>query len=155
MSTQWTGKVIEILPGVSGTGEHGPWRIQKFILDIPSQYPQQLCIELWGDKIEEFRVSVGETLTAHTNICARKSNKPEGCWFNNIRAWRIEREGKGQRTGSSREQPPRARPSFIPTREVEVDNNEPMTHEEEVLEGEIGWRAVDIGEGGLPWEELF
>ena len=25
----------------------------------------------------------------------------------------------------------------------------------EGLEGEIGWRAVGIGKGGPPWEELF
>ena len=88
MSIQFTGSVSDILTERTGTSPYGPWRVQKFILEIPGEYPYQLSIEQWGDKIEEFAVSVGETLTAHIDL---KSREHKGYWYTNARAWRIDR----------------------------------------------------------------
>jgi len=89
MSLQISGKVIEILAEQSGTGRNGEWRKQEFILEIPGQYPKQVCIVQWGDKIDEFHVKEGEELTAHVDIQSREYN---GRWYTDVKAWKVERE---------------------------------------------------------------
>ena len=90
MSLQITGKVIEILPEQSGTSRNGEWRKQEFILEIPGQYPKQVCIVQWGDNIDKFGVKNGETVTASIDIQSREYN---GRWYTDVKAWRIDRDG--------------------------------------------------------------
>ena len=90
MSLQITGQVTSVLKEQSGTGENGEWRKQDFILETPGQYPRNICIGQWGDKIDEFGVTAGETLTVHINLKSREYNDR---WYTDVTAWRIEREG--------------------------------------------------------------
>jgi hypothetical protein len=96
MSLQITGKVIEILPEQSGQGRNGDWRKQEFILEIPGQYPKQVCVVQWGDNIDKFAVKSGETLTASIDIQSREYN---GRWYTDVKAWRIDREEDGGEGG--------------------------------------------------------
>ncbi|MDH3270531.1 MAG: DUF3127 domain-containing protein [Gemmatimonadota bacterium] len=89
MDLQITGKVIDILEEQSGTGKNGTWRKQEFILETAGQYPKQVCIVQWGDNIDKFGVSEGETLTAYIDIQSREYN---GRWYTDVKAWRVDRE---------------------------------------------------------------
>ena len=68
MSLQISGKVISVLEEESGTSQNGEWRHQSFILETSGEYPKEVCIKVWGDRIDEFGVTVGESLTAHINL---------------------------------------------------------------------------------------
>ena len=91
MSLQITGEVISVLEEKSGTGQNGEWRKQDFILETVGQYPAQICIGQWGERIDEFEVTVGETLTVHIDLKSREYNDR---WYTDVTAWRIEREGQ-------------------------------------------------------------
>ena len=86
-----TGKILSLLPEQSGQGKTGTnWRKQEFILEIPGQYPKKVCIELWGDKIDSFKVRPEETVTVSFDVESREFNNK---WYTNVRAWKIERNG--------------------------------------------------------------
>ncbi len=89
MDLQISGRVIDVLEEQSGEGRNGPWRKQEFILETGGQYPKQVCVVQWGDNIDKFGVTEGETLTAHIDIQSREYN---GRWYTDVKAWRIDRE---------------------------------------------------------------
>ena len=89
MSLQITGQVISVLEERSGTGAKGEWRQQDFILETSGEYPKKVCIGQWGDRIDEFGVTVGETLTVHIDLKSREYNDR---WYTDVTAWRIEKE---------------------------------------------------------------
>lgn len=92
MDLQITGRVIDILEEQSGEGRKGPWRKQEFILEIPGQYPKQVCVVQWGDNIDKFGVTEGETITAHIDVESREYN---GRWYTDVKAWRVVRDADG------------------------------------------------------------
>ena len=85
-----TGKIIAVLPergGVSKTGNE--WKMQEYVLETHEQYPRKICFNVFGaDKIAQFNIQAGEEMTVSFDINAREYN---GRWFNDIRAWRVER----------------------------------------------------------------
>ncbi len=81
------GTVVQLLPIQSGQGSGDrSWRKQDFVLDIPSNYKRQVCISLWGDNIESYKLAVGEEVTASIDIESREYN---GKWYTNVKAWKI------------------------------------------------------------------
>jgi hypothetical protein len=88
MDIRITGTVTQILEEQSGEGRNGPWRKQEFILETEGDYPREVCIIQWGDKIDEFGVQEGERLTAHVDIQSREF---KGRWYTDVKAWRVER----------------------------------------------------------------
>jgi hypothetical protein len=91
MSLEITGKIIDILPEQSGTSRNGDWRKQEFILEIPGTYPKQVCVVQWGDNIDKFGITEGETITAHIDLQSREYN---GRWYTDVKAWRVARPGE-------------------------------------------------------------
>jgi hypothetical protein len=87
-----SGKVIGLLPMQTGQGKNGTWKKQEFILETPGQYPKKVCVSLWGDKVDEFRVNAGDSLTASVNIESREYN---GRWYTEVRAWKISKQAGG------------------------------------------------------------
>lgn len=85
-----TGTVIAILPEVSGQGKNGTWRKQEFVLEIPSQYPRKVCISLWGDKIDDAKLQVNESVTASIDIESREYNSR---WYTEVKAWKVDKSG--------------------------------------------------------------
>lgn len=85
-----TGKIIAVLPergGVSKTGNE--WKTQEYVLETHEQYPRKICFNVFGaDKIAQFNIQVGEEMTVSFDINAREYN---GRWYNDIRAWKVER----------------------------------------------------------------
>jgi hypothetical protein len=91
-----TGEVIDVLEEQSGQGKNGTWRKQHFIMETPGQYPKQVAVIQWGDNIDKFGVSKGETITAHIDIQSREFN---GRWYTDVKAWKITRDQAGGGSG--------------------------------------------------------
>ncbi|MBR5893022.1 MAG: DUF3127 domain-containing protein [Bacteroidaceae bacterium] len=85
-----TGKIIAVLPergGISKTGNE--WKMQEYVLETHEQYPKKMCFNVFGaDKIAQFNIQAGEEMTVSFDINAREY---QGRWYNDIRAWKVER----------------------------------------------------------------
>ena len=101
------GKVIQLLPLQSGMGKKGPWKKQEFIIETQSQYPKKVCLSIWGDKVDQFNVSVGQFVIAAVELESREYN---GRWYTEARAWKIEKSGGDMNEGP----PPSMEEPYIP-----------------------------------------
>jgi len=90
------GRVVAILPEQSGESTRGTWRKQEFVIETTDQYPKKVCMEIWGDKIDEMLPKEGEEVTASINIESREWN---GRWYTNVKAWKIDRDGTDSSAG--------------------------------------------------------
>ncbi|MEO0423580.1 MAG: DUF3127 domain-containing protein [Pseudomonadota bacterium] len=108
-----TGKITHVLPEVSGNSARGAWRKQEYVIEIPGEYPKQVCFMVWGDKIDQFQIQEGQELTVHFDLESREYN---GRWYTDVKAWRIQ-QGEGAQASSpppaAAEPPPAASSSFI------------------------------------------
>lgn len=107
MAMDISGVVVALLPPQSGQGKNGVWKKQEFILETPGQYPKKVCISLWGEKIDQNRLTIGEKITVSVNVESREGK--DNRWFTDVRAWKITRSGSG---GSNEAPPPTD--DFIP-----------------------------------------
>ncbi len=85
------GKVTRVLDIMTGTGKTGnQWKKQSFVIELEgnSQYPKSLCIDLWGDNIDQYKMAINEMVNCFIDIESREYN---GKWFTNVKAWRIEK----------------------------------------------------------------
>jgi hypothetical protein len=86
------GTVVTLLPLQTGQGKNGVWKKQEFIVETPGQFPKKVCISLWGEKVDENRIAVGDSITASINIESREYN---GRWYTDVRAWKIAKTSAG------------------------------------------------------------
>jgi len=93
------GKIIQVLPEQGGNGKNGTWRKQDFILETTGQYPKKVCITVWGDKIDQFGMKEGDTVTAGIEVESREYN---GRWYTDVKAWRVD---KGDAAGGGSASP--------------------------------------------------
>jgi len=84
------GKIIELLEEKSGESAKGPWRKQEYILETEGQYPKKVCFMAWSDKIDEFNIKEGDSLTVSIDIESREYN---GRWYTDVKAWKVSRSG--------------------------------------------------------------
>ena len=103
-----SGTVVNLLPMQTGQGKNGTWKKQEFILETPGQFPKKVCVSLWGDKVDENKLSAGDKITASINIESREFN---GRWYTDVRAWKIQ---KGSGNSSDRETAPPPDETFVP-----------------------------------------
>lgn len=95
-----TGKIIAVLPAKEGVSKAGnPWMTQEYVLETHDQYPRKMCFNLFGaDKINQFNIQIGEELTVSFDIDCREW---QGRWFNDIRAWKVERVNATEQTSAN------------------------------------------------------
>lgn len=93
---QFKGKIIESLPVVTGQGARGEWVKQGFVLEYDSgQHPKQIAFDVFGsDKLQEFRISVGEELICDIDFKVVKGRN--GGTFNSVDCWRVTRANQVQ-----------------------------------------------------------
>jgi hypothetical protein len=84
---QLTAKLIQILPIQTGTGKNGEWKKQDIIVETDGQYPKKVCVSIWGDKINEQQLIVGNQLTIDFDV---ESREYSGRWYTDLKAWKIE-----------------------------------------------------------------
>lgn len=92
MAMDLKGKVVQILPAQTGMGKKGQWKKQEFILETQSQYPKKVCLSVWGEKIDQFNLVVGETVTVSVDL---ESREYKDRWYTEARAWKIEKSSSG------------------------------------------------------------
>jgi hypothetical protein len=71
----------------TGTGRNGTWRKQEVILETEGQYPKKVCVAVWGDRIDEQQLQVGNNLKVDVDVESREYN---GRWYTDVKAWRVE-----------------------------------------------------------------
>ena len=89
-----TGKIIDVLPERGGVSKAGnEWKIQAYVLETQEQYPRKMMFNVFGaDRISQFNIQLGEVLTVSFDIDSREYN---GRWYNDIRAWKVDRNAAG------------------------------------------------------------
>ena len=91
-----TGRIIAVLPERSGVSQRSgsEWKVASYVLETQEQYPKKICFEVFGtDRIQQLNIQAGEMLTVSFDIDAREYN---GRWYNQIRAFRVDRNVQGQ-----------------------------------------------------------
>lgn len=86
------GKIIAVLEERSGVAKASgkPYRVAQYVLETIEQYPKKMLFEVFGDdRINQMNILLGEVLTVSFDIDSREYN---GKWYNQIRAWKVERE---------------------------------------------------------------
>ena len=100
MALEIVGKLIKVLPEISGQSQRGPWSKQEFVLEtLDASYPKKVCLTAWGDKVADLKqFGDGDTIKASFSAESREYNDR---WFTELRAFRIEgAEGGGQDSGA-------------------------------------------------------
>lgn len=79
-------KLVLLLPLQTGMGKNGEWKKQDIIVETNEQYPKKIHISIWGDKINEKQLFVGNELDIYFDLESREFN---GKWYTDIRAKKI------------------------------------------------------------------
>jgi hypothetical protein len=84
------GKTVAVLDLVSGTSKSGKaYQKREFVIETAGQYPKKVCMQLFGDKVNECP-NVGEEVKVSFDAESREWN---GKWFTQLNAWKVERQG--------------------------------------------------------------
>lgn len=86
-----TGKIIAEFNERGGVSNRtgNEWKAKSYVLEVPGEFPRKLVFDVFGvDRLQAFNIQIGETLTVHFDIDAHEYN---GRWFNDVRAFRIDR----------------------------------------------------------------
>lgn len=82
-----SGRIDSVLPLQQGTSKAGnPWKKQGYVIDTGGQYPKKVCFSLFGDKIDQFPLQVGQDVTVSIGIESREFN---GRWYTEVNAWNV------------------------------------------------------------------
>lgn len=80
-------KLTQLLPLQIGMSKNGQWRKQDIIVETDGQYPKKICISIWGDKINEKQLIIGNNLDISFELESREYN---GKWYTDVKAWKID-----------------------------------------------------------------
>ena len=86
-----TGKIIAVLPAQGGVSQRtgNPWKSQDYVIETHETYPKKCCFRVFGEeKINQFNIQMGEEMTVSFDI---DCHEYQGRWFNDIRAWGVNR----------------------------------------------------------------
>ena len=85
------GKIIVALPEMTGTSKAGnPWKKKEYVLETHDSYPKKVHFDFFGDKADQYPLSVGDEITLSFDI---ESREYQGKWFTSIRGWKAEKAG--------------------------------------------------------------
>ena len=86
-----TGKIIAEFNERGGVSSRtgNEWKAKSYVLEVPGDYPRKMVFDVFGvERLQAFNIQVGEMLTVHFDIDAHEYN---GRWFNDVRAFRVDR----------------------------------------------------------------
>ena len=76
------GKVVRLGGLTEGTSARGAWRKQELIIETIEQYPKQVCLVCWGDRVAEAQnFTPGQIIKAQISIESREFN---GKWYTDV-----------------------------------------------------------------------
>lgn len=91
------GKIIVALPEFTGTSKAGnPWKKREYVLETVETYPKKVHFDFFGDKADQYPLSVGDSITLSFDIESREYN---GKWYTSIRGWKAEKDGAAPAQG--------------------------------------------------------
>jgi len=91
MNLEIEGKLVKVLDVQTGEGRNGTWQKQEFVIETEDQYPKQICLQVWGDKVDAIKqFSIGDKIKTGIDIESREYN---GRYYTNIKAWKVEKIG--------------------------------------------------------------
>lgn len=86
------GKIIVIMPSVTGQSTKGAWKKQEFVIETLDQYPKKIAFEAWGEDCRAFDdLKTGNVIKVHFNV---ESREHEGRWYTTAKSWKIQVIGK-------------------------------------------------------------
>ena len=92
-SIRLTGQITQIFAPVAGVSSSGKeWCKQEYVMRMDENgFSRHVCFTVFGkERIEQFNISIGDTLSVSLNVDAREF---KGKWYNSIECWRVERIG--------------------------------------------------------------
>ena len=94
------GKLVLILPPVTGQGRNGEWKRQEFVIEQEGSFSRKACISTWGDKVNVDELKTGSMLNVFVDI---ESREFQSKWYTSLTAWKVEvlEDGSGSQTPSS------------------------------------------------------
>tara|TARA_R100000664_G_C2754002_1_gene141509 strand:- start:1416 stop:1736 length:321 start_codon:yes stop_codon:yes gene_type:complete len=83
-----TGKLSKILDLQTGVSKKGnEWKKQSFILDTEAEFNNEICFDVFGEKIEQIQnIKIGSQIEVKYNLSSKEFN---GRYYHNIAAWDI------------------------------------------------------------------
>ena len=88
------GKVVRLGNLTEGTSPRGAWRKQELIIETIEQFPKQVCLVCWGDRVAEAQnFTPGQTIKAQISIESREFN---GKWYTDVKPFRFDLENAPQ-----------------------------------------------------------
>lgn len=88
-----TGKIIVALPEVGGTSQKGNvWKKREYVLETQETYPRKVFFNFFGERVDQFPLSVGQVVKISFDIDSREYN---GRWYVECRAWKAEDPNAG------------------------------------------------------------
>ncbi len=87
---QLIARLVQVLPLQSGTGTNGEWKKQDIIVETDADFPKKVCISIWGERINEQQLQLGNMLLIDFDV---ESSEYNGRWYTNLKAWKIAVKG--------------------------------------------------------------
>ncbi len=88
------GKIILKLKPQGGLSKAGrEWKKQEYVLEtINEPYPRKVHFDFFGERVDQYPLEVGDTITLSFDIESREFN---GRWYTDIRGWKAEKMQPG------------------------------------------------------------
>ena len=85
---EFEGKVLEILPPVSGQSARGTWERQMVVFEQANkQYGKEIAVTFMNKAQDVASLRVGESYMVSFDV---ESRNYQGRWYTDVRAWRIQ-----------------------------------------------------------------
>ena len=85
---EFVGKVLEILPAVSGQSARGTWERQTVVFEQANkQFGKEIAVTFMNKAQDVAMLRVGESYTVSFDI---ESRKYKDKWYTDVRAWRVQ-----------------------------------------------------------------
>lgn len=107
-----TGKIIAALPEVTGTSKAGnTWKKREYVLETQETYPKKIFFDFFGDRADQFPLTVGQEIKLSFDIDSREYN---GRWFVSVRGWKAEPATAAAPAAAAPQPAPAAYPASAP-----------------------------------------
>lgn len=84
------GRIVQVMPTASGESRGKTWQRQDFIIETLGQYPKKVCLQLFGDRVNQHPLSIGLDVKVSYDLESREYN---GRWYTSVTAWKVEYAG--------------------------------------------------------------
>ena len=87
------GKIIQKFQPQGGISKQGnAWKNQEYVLETLDSYPSKVKFDVFGDKVDQYPMEVGNIVTIQYDIESREFN---GRWYTDIHAYKAELHDNG------------------------------------------------------------